>query len=113
MHCLLRSKNEVERLTSSSVDLVKYESTKNALAGLDPKEAGDVRSYHALMNAAKDQIVECERTVVKHRASILEIEKQRQLNAQQRHYDRRRSCCRICSLFDWCDFSSMNCCLRL
>lgn len=73
-----QKQNEVDRLTSSSVDLAKYESTKNALSVLDPKEAGDVRSYHALMNAAKDQIVECERTVVKHRASILEIEKQRQ-----------------------------------
>ncbi|MCC7527055.1 MAG: AAA family ATPase [Candidatus Melainabacteria bacterium] len=73
-----QKQEEVDRLTSSQVDLVKYESTKNALSGLDPKDAGDVRSYHALMNAAKDQIVECERTVVKHRASILEIEKQRQ-----------------------------------
>lgn len=69
---------EVARLTSSSVDLAKYESTKNALAALDPKDAGDVRSYHALMNAAKDQITDCERNVVKYRASILEIEKQRQ-----------------------------------
>jgi hypothetical protein len=74
-----QKQEEVDRLTSSQVDLAKYESTKSALSALDPKDAGDVRSYHALMNAAKDQIVECERTVVKHRASILEIEKQRQV----------------------------------
>jgi hypothetical protein len=73
-----QKQDEVARLTSSSVDLAKYESTKSALSALDPKDAGDVRSYHALMNAAKDQITECERNVVKHRASILEIEKQRQ-----------------------------------
>lgn len=73
-----QKQEEEARLTSSSVDLLKYESTKTALSALDPKDAGDVRSYHALMNAAKDQITDCERNVVKHRASILEIEKQRQ-----------------------------------
>ncbi|HNB24200.1 MAG TPA: AAA family ATPase, partial [Candidatus Melainabacteria bacterium] len=73
-----QKQEEVARLTSSSVDLAKYESTKSALSALDPKDAGDVRSYHALMNAAKDQITDCERNVVKYRASILEIEKQRQ-----------------------------------
>lgn len=73
-----QKQEEAARLTSSQVDLAKYESTKSTLSALDPKEAGDVRSYHALMAAAKDQIVECERTVVKHRASILEIEKQRE-----------------------------------
>jgi DNA repair exonuclease SbcCD ATPase subunit len=73
-----QKEEEVNRLTSSSVDLAKYETTKNALAALDPKDAGDVRSYHALMSAAKDQIVDCEQTVVKHRAAILEIEKQRE-----------------------------------
>ncbi len=73
-----QKQDEVDRLTGSQVDLAKYESTKSALSALDPKDAGDVRSYHALMTAAKDQILECEQTVVKHRASILEIEMQRQ-----------------------------------
>lgn len=73
-----QKKEETDRLTSSQVDLAKYESTKTVLSALDTKDAGDARSYHALMNAAKDQIQECERSVIKYRASILEIEKQRQ-----------------------------------
>ncbi|HEY9784513.1 MAG TPA: AAA family ATPase [Candidatus Obscuribacterales bacterium] len=68
---------EAQRLAQGAVDVSKHETARQQLSALDQRDTSDALSYFALINSAKEQITECERNVVKHRASLTEIDHQR------------------------------------
>lgn len=77
----MRTKRDAEarKVQSEQIDLSKLESARRSLTAIDGKEADDARSYDALINAAREQITECERAVFKARASIIEVTEQRKM----------------------------------
>lgn len=68
---------EATRLAQGSVNIEKVEAAKQKLSQLDLKDTTDALGYDALMTAAREQIVDCERSVVQYRAQLTEIEHQR------------------------------------
>lgn len=72
-----RHQSEAAKLQRSSIDMGRHQQAKEKLSSLDQKDTSDALSYSALIETAKQQITESERSVVQYRAQLLSIDSQR------------------------------------
>ena len=72
-----KRKNELEQVKIESVDLEKLANVRKALLSLEARDIDDAYAYNAMVNSAKEQISECERSVWRGRMIQQEIVEQR------------------------------------
>ncbi len=70
-----RRQSEASRVRSvNSVDLERVEQMRKSLHPLEPREVDSARTYDALINAARTQIIDCHRLITESNAVLVEIE---------------------------------------
>lgn len=70
-----RRQSEASRVRSvNSVDLERVEQMRKSLHPLEPREVDSARTYDALINAARTQIIDCHRLITESKAVLAEIE---------------------------------------
>ncbi len=72
-----KRKNELEQVKIESVDFEKFGSVRKALLSLEARDIDDAYAYNAMVNSAREQIGECERSVWRGRMICQEIDQQR------------------------------------
>ncbi len=73
--------DEAVRVKECGVELDKLSGVRTALLNLDARDLDNAQAYNAMINAARDQIKECEGTVWRAMQILPEIEEQRKLKA--------------------------------
>lgn len=74
-----KSDEEGVRVKELGIDLEKLSGLRTALRNLDARDQDNANAYNAMINAAQDQIKECQGTVWRARQIMPEIEEQRRL----------------------------------
>jgi uncharacterized protein YhaN len=76
-----KRKGELEQVKLEKIDLDNLSGVRRALLNLDARDIDDAYAYNAMINSAREQIGECERSVWRARMIQQEIDEQRKTKA--------------------------------